>query len=82
MGADYSFYVKTIETHARAFLTLNILAIGRVMGFVCRCTLFWGFNLQFRFFNSDLVKEFLLHSTYSTLLMAEILSGKNARAWV
>ena len=33
MGADardYSFYVKTIETHARAFLALNILAIGRV----------------------------------------------------
>ena len=27
MGADYSFYVKTI---ARAFLTLNILAIGSV----------------------------------------------------
>jgi hypothetical protein len=30
MGADYTFYVKTIETHARAFLTLIILAIGRV----------------------------------------------------
>ena len=30
MGADYTFYVKTIETHARAFLTLNILIIGRV----------------------------------------------------
>ena len=30
MGVDYSFYVKTIETHAREFLTLNILAIGRV----------------------------------------------------
>ena len=30
MGADYSFHVKTIETHARTFLTLNILAIGRV----------------------------------------------------
>ena len=30
MGADYSFYVKNIETHARAFLTLNVLAIGRV----------------------------------------------------
>ena len=30
MGADYSFYVKKIETHARAFLVLNILAIGRV----------------------------------------------------
>ena len=30
MGADYSFYVKTIETHACTFLTLNILAISRV----------------------------------------------------
>jgi len=30
MGADYSFYLKNIETHARAFLALNILAIGRV----------------------------------------------------
>ena len=30
MGADYAFYVKIIETHARAFLALNILAIGRV----------------------------------------------------
>ena len=27
MGADYSFYVKTIETHARAFFA----AIGRVI---------------------------------------------------
>jgi hypothetical protein len=31
MGADYSFYVKTIETLARAFLPLNILAIRRVL---------------------------------------------------
>ena len=30
MGADYSFYVKTIEIHARSFLTLNILSIGTV----------------------------------------------------
>ena len=30
MGVNYSFYVKTIENHAREFLTLNILAIGRV----------------------------------------------------
>ena len=30
MGADYSFYVETIEIHARAFLTLTILAIGRM----------------------------------------------------
>ena len=30
MGADYLFYVKTIETHARTFLPLNISAIGTV----------------------------------------------------
>ena len=30
MSAHYSFYVKTIETHARAFLTLIILALGRM----------------------------------------------------
>ena len=30
MGADYSFYVKSIDNHARGFLTLIILAIGRV----------------------------------------------------
>jgi hypothetical protein len=32
MGADDSFYVDTIETHARAFLPLKILAIGTVIG--------------------------------------------------
>ena len=26
LNADYSFYVKTMETNARAFLTLNISA--------------------------------------------------------
>ena len=31
MDADYSFYVKNIETHERTFLALNILAIGRVI---------------------------------------------------
>ena len=30
MDADYSFYVKTIETYVRTFLALNISAIGRV----------------------------------------------------
>ena len=34
MGANYAFYVKTIETHARTFLALNILAIGRVKFFL------------------------------------------------
>jgi hypothetical protein len=31
MGADYAFFVKTIETHEHAFLALNILGIGRVL---------------------------------------------------
>ena len=30
MGAVYSFYMKTIETHARVFLPLNISAISSV----------------------------------------------------
>ena len=30
LGADHSFYVKIIKTHARAFLPLNISAIGTV----------------------------------------------------
>jgi hypothetical protein len=32
MGADYTFYVKNIETHAHAFLPLNISAVGTVVG--------------------------------------------------
>ena len=31
MGADYTFYVKTIENHARTFLPLNISAVGSVL---------------------------------------------------
>ena len=30
LGAEYLSYVKSIETHAHAFLTLNILSIGTV----------------------------------------------------
>ena len=30
MDADYSFCVKTIETHARAFFKVIILSIGTV----------------------------------------------------
>ena len=30
LGAEYSSHVKSIETHARVFLTLNILYIGTV----------------------------------------------------
>ena len=44
MGADYSFYVNFIETHACASLALNILVIGRVntvslkrlLGYMCK----------------------------------------------
>ena len=31
MGADYSFYLKTIETHARAFFKVIIFSIGTVV---------------------------------------------------
>ena len=31
MGAEYLFYMKYIETHARAFLALIILGIGTVV---------------------------------------------------
>ena len=30
MGGDYSFYVKTIETHARAFFKVIIFSIDSV----------------------------------------------------
>ena len=31
MGAEYLFYMTSIETHARAFLALIILGIGTVL---------------------------------------------------
>ena len=31
LGAEYLSYVKSIETHARSFLTLDILSIGTVV---------------------------------------------------
>ena len=34
MGAEYLFYMKSIETHARAFLALIILGIGTVLGVI------------------------------------------------
>ena len=36
MDAEYLPYVKSIETHARAFLPLNILAIGTVSMYILR----------------------------------------------
>ena len=34
MGAEYLFYMKSIETHARAFLALIILGIGTVYMYI------------------------------------------------
>ena len=33
LGAEYLSYVKSIETHARTFLPLNISAVGSVLTF-------------------------------------------------
>ena len=38
MGANYSFYMKTIEAHARAFFKVIIFSIGSV--FIFGSTLF------------------------------------------
>ena len=38
MCADFQFHVKTIETHSRAFLTLNISAIDRVTTYSAKLT--------------------------------------------
>ena len=35
MGADYSFYVKTIETHAPVFFKVIIFSIGSVIVITC-----------------------------------------------
>ena len=40
----YFFKYETIETHARAFLTLNILAIGRVPYFYWTKKVLWQFD--------------------------------------
>ena len=34
MDADYSFYVKTIETHARSFFKVIIFSIGSVITYL------------------------------------------------
>ena len=59
MGADYSSYVKTIETHARPFLTLNILAIGRVL-----CI---NFSYQQKENDNGILLEFLKNSYSKTV---------------
>ena len=42
MGADYSFYVKAIETHARAFFKVIIFSIGSVKDAGCQVILYFA----------------------------------------
>ena len=42
LGADYSFYVKTLETQARAFFKVIIFSIGSVKGVPTVMTLIDG----------------------------------------
>ena len=41
MGAEYLFYMKSIETHARSFLALIILGIGTVLCFSLRIDMYF-----------------------------------------
>ena len=45
LGAEYLACVKSIETHARAFLTLNILSIGTVRRVTVGLIFFFSFNI-------------------------------------
>ena len=38
LGAEYLSYVKSVETHARTFLPLNISAVGSVLLSYCSMT--------------------------------------------
>ena len=51
MGANYSFYVKTIETHARAFFKVIIFSIGSVFS-------------HLKIYNFDEVKTSLIWDIY------------------
>ena len=48
MGADHSFYVKTLETHVRTFLPLNISAVCSVAWVAIRTSLILNLPNQTR----------------------------------
>ena len=56
MGADYPFYVKTIETHARAFFKVIIFSIGSVS-----LELEWTLSTCVTYYNSVLDYRLLPH---------------------
>ena len=47
MGAEYLFYMKSIETHARAFLALIILGIGTVLSFAFVAILLYSLVIMY-----------------------------------
>ena len=62
MGTDYAFYVKNIETHERAFLALNILAIGIVSWKDSKyCFLSMFLSVCFDIVNSILLNCYPMH---------------------
>ena len=64
MGANYSFYVKTIETHARAFFKVIIFSIGSVS-----LELEWTLSTCVTYYNSVLDYRLLPHyqETFTTV---------------
>ena len=48
MGAEYLFYMKSIEAHARAFLALIILGIGTVVSLIIQFILFQKEDITIR----------------------------------
>ena len=81
MGAEYSFYMKSIETHARAFLALIILPIGTVYilrvqkhlkkSSICRFDLNVKFKFEWVIFKKILwyvILENLVFTTWIALL--------------
>ena len=60
LGANHSFYVKSIETHARTFLPLNISAIGTVLRFLQSLPKMRKFSFDIEFFLTKNISHFHL----------------------
>ena len=60
MDADYTFYVKSIETHVRTFLPLNISAVSSVTNY----KRFW-FSLNTKIGNSFCIFTFIKYLAFT-----------------
>ena len=70
VGADYSFYVKTIETHARAFFKVIIFSIGSVTYNSIEWDeifLMYHFFLHYGWFYQNLGKEAVRSNMHTTV---------------